>query len=279
VALGQSLRASLASVTPTWLQNSPGFRNLYSLSYVIALLGDNLREIAWEGRLAAYPGVGTPTANPYIGASRGLIQGPNESNAVFAARCLKFRQTWRGAGSQATLASNIQAVLQGVGSLGAGNYPVVRNIDRLGEYVQANADTTITHGSISWLWDNVDGYVDAYRFNPTAVIVNWHSDAWTIIQDPFTHYSGFGDPNWTAAWNSGDQTIDAVCPQAVLDAVMMTIKSFKAAHSYQRNVVFVPNVAAFVPAGIYGNASTLVGTVQTTQRVTTNSYWDPPGGG
>jgi hypothetical protein len=279
MAIGQSLRASIASVVPTWLQNTPGFRNLYSYVYVLALLGDCLREIAWEGRMAAYPGVGTPTANPYIGASRGLLQGPNESNALFAARCLAFRSTWLGAGSQATLASTLQAYLVGTGSLGAGVYPVVKVVDRFGHTVTANADRSLTTTTISWAWDSSGGWVDDARWESPFTLSSWTSDVWIVIQDPFTHYASFADTNWLNAWNTNDQTIDSLCSQAIVDGVYATIAAFKGAHFFVRNVTWVPNVAAFAPAGNIGNASLPIAGVQTRQRDPANAYWDPPGGG
>lgn len=279
MAIGPSLRASLASITPTWLQNAPGFRNLYGLVYVAATLGDCLREIAWQGTMAAYPGVGTPTANPAIGASRGILQGPNESNAAFAARAIAFRDTWRQAGSPTSLAVNVQAYLVGTGSLGAGVYPVVRIIDRAGHSVTANADRSLTYTTLAWHWDDTSGWVDDHRWESPVTLSAWSGDVWIIIQDPFTHYTGFTDPNWLAAWNTNDQTIDSLCSQVVVDGVLATVAALKGAHYYVRNITWVPNVSTFAPTGSYGNASIEVLGVQTTQRTVTNSYWDPPRGG
>ena len=100
MAIGPSLRATLATYIPTWLANVPGLRNLFSLVWTVALLGDMLREIAWEGQLAAYPGVGTPTALPYIGASRGLVQGPLEPNAGARGALPKLAHECRGDGER-----------------------------------------------------------------------------------------------------------------------------------------------------------------------------------
>ena len=86
MAIGPSLRGTLGTYLPNWLQNVPGLRNLFSVLWTFALLGDGLREIAWQGQIANYPGVGTPTALPFMGATRGLIQGPTEPQAAFAAR-------------------------------------------------------------------------------------------------------------------------------------------------------------------------------------------------
>ena len=104
--IGKALRQILVSITPTWLVNNPQARNLFSFLYEVAVLGDALREIAWEGQLAAYPGVGTPDAFPYIAQSRGLTQGANEPNAAFALRCIFYRQPGRNPGPRLGLRWN-----------------------------------------------------------------------------------------------------------------------------------------------------------------------------
>ncbi len=280
MATGPSLRATLSKYVPTWLANVPGLRNLFSIAWTFALFGDCLREIALEGQFAAYPGVGTPTANPLIGASRGLIQGPNESNALFAKRCIAFRAMWKTAGRAATLASNVQAYLVGTGNLGAGVYPVVMIVDRAGVAVTANADTSISEATITWDWDNLGGWVDGAGYHAPAEILGtvtgmpWWSDLWIVIEDPFTHYASFSDPAWLAAWNSGDQTIDSLCPQAVVQGLQVSIiEPLKGAHEYVRNVTWVPSVAGFTPTGYYGNSSRNVAGVQTPTRTIGNSYW------
>lgn len=279
MAIGRSLRAALASVVPTWLANLPGFRNLYAYCWSIALLGDCLREIAWEGQLAAYPGVGTPTALPYIGQSRGLTQGPSEANANFAARCIAFRDAWARAGSAESICEQIQSFLVGIGNLGAGVYPVVRIVDRQGNAVTRNADQSFSYSTISWDWDELGGFVDDRGWRPPAQVDTWWADIWVLIQDPFTHWTGFSDVNWLAAWNTGDQTIDAQCPQSIVQAVLTLISTFKGEHSWVRAVVFAPNPTTVSPSGYWGNASHNFTGVQTAQRTASFSYWTPAGGG
>ncbi len=277
MSIGQSLRAGLASITPTWLQNFPSFRNLFETLWTVALLGDALREIALEGRYAAFPGLGTPTALPYIGASRGLLQGPGEPDASFAARCIDFRTTNRLKGSPEQLALQIQAYLCGQGTLGAGVYPVVRIVDRDGNTTTANADRTVTFGQISWDWDEVGGFIDT-QVHTTTQVSGWHSDEWILIQDFTTHYTGFGDPNWLAAWGSGDQTLGGLCPQAIVQGVLSLVGEWKGAHIWERTVALVPDPTTFTPNGKFGNASKNIGGTQTATRTASNGYWDIPDG-
>lgn len=277
MAIGLSLRGSLAKVVPTWLQNAPGFRNLYIVVWAYALLGDCLLEIAWEGQLATYPGVGTPTALPLIGASRGLLQGPNEPDAVFAARCIDFRATWKEAGSAQSLATEIQAFLVGSGTLGAGVYPVVRVVDRRGACATAHADQSVTFENISWHWDDTGGFIEDRQYY-VPELDTWWSELWILVQDFTTHYTSFSDPNWTSAWNSGDQTLDGVCPQATVQGITQIISSFKGAHTHVRALVLVPDPTTYAPDGSQGNASKIFAGASLLSRTVSLGYWDFAGG-
>lgn len=281
MAIGSSLRGTLGTYLPTWLGNVPGLRKLFSVLWTVALIGDCLREIAWEGQLAAYPGVGTPDALPYIGASRGLIQGPSEPNATFAKRCIAWLSTVATMGSAEGLVRQVQAFLIGQGSLGAGVYPVVAFVDRAGNMTTANADTSITESVVSWNWDQVDGWVDGSGYNPPPVVTAWWADGWLLIQDPYTHYTGFTDANWTGvlgAWNSGDQTIDSLVPQDTVTKLLKIVDVWKGLHVFVRCIAWVPSVAGFAPDGTYGNWGANVLGTQSARRNGAYSYWQPIGG-
>jgi hypothetical protein len=279
MAIGASLRATLARYVPTWLGNVPGLRNLYSVLWTFALISDCYREIAWEGQLAAYPGVGTPTALPLIGASRGLVQGPGESNAAFAVRAREWLTAVAEMGNAEGLVLQVQAYLVGQGSLGAGVYPVVIMVDRNGNTTTANADQTITVGSVSWNWDESGGWVGPDWYHLPVEVDGWWSDSWLIVEDPFTHYTGFSDANWLAAWNSGDQTVDSLTPQFVVSSVEAIVDTWKGAHAYIRCIVWTPNPSSFVPNGFYGNWGDTQAGTYAPRRDGTLSYWQPVAGG
>jgi hypothetical protein len=283
MAIGASLRAVLPGYLPTWLGNVPGFRNLFSLLWTLALIGDQERQIALEGQFAAYPGVGTPTAIPYLAASRGLLQGPSESDALFVVRLLNFRAAVKTMGAPLARAQQLQAFLVGVGNLGAGVYPVVRCIDRAGRMVTLDAAGNATIGTSAWHWDDSGGWVDFFGYQTPAKVATYWSDVWVLIQDPFTHYTSFADPNWLAAWGSGDQTVDFLCPQAIVSGVEAICSTWKGDHIYVRNVTWCPDPVAFAPDGHYGNSSKLsAGNLeQIAARAVVHggvpafSYWEP----
>lgn len=278
MAVGPSLRGTFATFVPSWLGNVPGLRNLFSIAWAWACQGDMLREWVLEGQYANYPGVGTTTALPYIGATRGLVQGPTEPNASFAVRCRNWLSAVAEMGNSEGLVTQVQAYLVGQGSLGAGVYPVVIFIDRHGNTTTANANQTISYGSVSWDWDEVGGWVDETGYHPPSEVDGYWSDGWLIIQDPYTHYTGFSDPNWLAAWNSGDQTFDSLVPQAIVSQLLGIIDTWKGDHVYIRCIVWTANPTSFLatPNGKWGNW-TAAG-VPTSQRIGANAYWQPVGG-
>lgn len=278
MAIGPSLSATIATYCPTWLGNVPGLRNLYSMLWTVALVGDCLREIAWEGQLAAYPGVGDPSALPYIGASRGLVQGPLEPNSHFATRCRNWPTEIRKMGSAEGLVAEVQSYLVSQGSLGVGVYPVVAFVDRHGNMTTANADQTITESSIAWDWDELGGWVDDTAFHSAGTVSGYWSDGWILIQDPYTHYTGFADANWLAAWDSGDQTVDSLTQQSIVNGVQSIVDTWKGAHVYVRCIVWCASPGAFTPTGFYANWSSNQSGTQAARRNGALSYWQPVDG-
>ena len=276
---GRMLRNALSSFIPNWLANRPALNTGFKVLYSIALVADAMIETGWEGLLGAFPGVGTSTALPLIGASRGLLQGPHESDDAFASRSVDWLATWELAGSAQGLGEQLQSYLVQPD----GTYPVVIVIDRNGNTTTMNADQSVTFSSTGFFeWDYQGGWVDGIRFNPPVVVDTWWSDLWVIIQDFSTHYTSFTDPNWLAAWNSGDQTIDGLVPQSTVQGILSIVDVWKGAHTYVRSIVFTPDPSAFLvtpPNGYWGNASHNVAGTQTTERVSTNAYWAPMGGG
>jgi hypothetical protein len=105
-------RHALAKYTPKWLSNRPGLQNAWKTLWAIALVCDGLYAIVLQGLYAAFPNLGTTTALPLIGQSRGIVQGPFESNLSFAARIAAWRSMWWSLGSDEVLCQQVQAYTQ-----------------------------------------------------------------------------------------------------------------------------------------------------------------------
>lgn len=289
--MARLLRNAINSVVTNWMANAPGINTAFKYLYTVALLGDCLLEQAWEGFLAALPGVGTPTANPLIAQSRGLLQGPNEPDASFIDRLIAFLVAWEQAGSAEILAQQIQSYLCGQGILGAGVYPIVRVVDRNGNWAIANADQSTTFVSAPWDWDEVTGADDGKMAQPPVVLETWWADMWIVVAPPsgstpiYAYYTGTSDVHWLANFGpnaklgGGHQV-----PLSVSNAIIGLIATWKGEHSWFRAVIWATDSTSFSPStptadGTYGNWCKNVGGVMTPGRSSSARYWIPAAGG
>jgi hypothetical protein len=285
------LRNALAGMVPPWLANRAGLNTGYKVLYTVALLGDTLIETSWEGLLATFPGVGTLTALDLHAQSRGLLQGPNEPDASFVQRLIAWLVTWEQAGSAEILAQQIQIYMIGQGTLGTGVMPVVRIVDRNGNWVIANSDGTITTTSAPFDWDETLGWVDDVGQNPGATVSEWWSDMWIVIAPPtgsspiYPLYTSTSDPAWLANFN-GPKTLACghQAPLNVVNGIDTLIATWKGAHVWIRCVIWPGDSTSFSPStptadGTFGNFSKNVGGTQVQGRNATARYHIPPNGG
>ena len=115
-----------------------------------------------------------------------------------------------------------------------------------------------------------------WTLRPNDGVLAW----WIFIEDPFTHFTNFSDPNWVAAWQGADSTLDGfTCPQAMVRDMKTIVATVKGAHVYVRGIFWVgnPGVDGISP-GNWGNASQNVGGQQFQQRTAAFGYWDMTGG-
>lgn len=164
------LRLAVAGVRWMTLRALLGFQNVWAmLVALISILDDGERRL-WQGFYARLPGLGTPTALPLIGQSRGLFRGIGESDDAFALWLRDFLQKWEkagGGGSEKSIAllKQIQHYCGGV---------KVKSITRAGKLLTLEADGTVTKQMIAWDWDS--------KSNPDKA-GHW-SEMWIIVYDP-----------------------------------------------------------------------------------------------
>ena len=240
----RGIRHALTSMVPNWLSNRPtlnvGFRSLYALAMVF----DFLVEMMLQGVYAAMPGKGTSTALPFIGASRGILQGLTESNTSFAVRLRNWLTFWYNAGSAEVMAQMIQSFLP--------NNPVVRIVDRAGNWVTANQDGTTTFARDPlWNWDSVS--------NPERA--GWWSDIWVIVYpDPWISWEtgvnpaqfpdGWTNPLANTQWQSGGPQgvgIGHNVPRIAVDGILSIVSTWKGAHTYVVAMIFTTIAGLFKP--------------------------------
>jgi hypothetical protein len=251
----RGLRNGLLSIVPKWLSNRPALNSGFKILYVIALMGDCMIETALEGVRAAWPGRGTPTADPLIGQSRGIAQGEAESSASYEARLRAWLTTWQNAGSSEVLSQAIQSYL--------GNNPIVRIVDRSGNWVTANQDGTTTYlpaGTAAWVW-NWDQLNNPERDG-------WWADLWIIVYPTEWSITGTTLSSLIGIWGTytGVGTGHAV-PRAAVDAILGLVAQWKGAHTWIEAIIYSYDATLFNPSTI--NAGNPDGTW---------AFWSKPSG-
>ena len=223
-------RVFFGRFTPWWLAErvksalTVGFRVLWGM---IAPL-DAALDVLDQGAQAAWPGVGTPTALPLIGRSRGIIRGQSDTDEEFAHRLRVYLDTSRKYGSQWAIANALHEFLLG--------RPKVRVVNRAGRMTTIDTDGTVTVEDVAWDWDSVT--------NPENATHWW--DEWVIVYSPPWALTGptIGTPG-CVEFGKG---IGHFVPRQDVDAVRMLIAQTQSAHSYVRTVIWTYDATLFNPA-------------------------------
>lgn len=282
------IRFQLQNLVPNWLSNRKGLNVGYRILWVIAFMCDLCIEALLQGLRGAWPGKGTPTASDLLAQSRGLIRGPNESWAAFAARLQGWIQAWFNAGSDAQLLRELQAYIPG-------NPCAMRLITRAGHFTSIDVHGNITTATdLLWNWDQVS--------NPERNVngAPWWSDLWLVVYGPnYLTYSSFSDTNWIAAWTAANAnpataaSLEPAVPRADVNNILRIIRSWKGAHAYVEAIIWSYNTAVFVPGslggvpdGTWGNWSYCATPSSSHEPARLQSasgdpirYWTPAGGG
>lgn len=263
----QRLRDIFPQYIPWWLSDrslssgkSVGYRFLWSM---IAPL-DAYEEVLIQGLQAAWPGVGTPTALPRIGATRGIVRGQADSDADYATKLRSWIERWRNAGSQYAIARELHDYL--------GNHPRIRIVNRAGFWVMMAEDGTITTAQAVFDWDSVSNPERATFWSELFVIV--YPTQWAN----------------TGLWGDGrdygarDGGLGHQVTRREVDAVRGILAQWKAAHTKIRALIWTSDTALFDPAnpgslpdGTWGQWSVPGGSgsrVAGGRNTTTCRYWE-----
>ena len=263
-----SFRDSIRTMVPPWLADrfplplTNGFRFLYCNAAVL----DAFMQVAVEGLRAKYPGIGTPTALPYLGRDRLILRGPDESDAHYAARLVGWLQAWRLAGSAVAVLNQLYDYFS------PATPPLLRLVTNWGTWYTLAPDGTLTiqrytmGEAAPWNWDN----------RPDL----W-ARCWVII------YSPNGVP-WgpDRAWGEGGKWGDgrrwgttATRDQVV--SIQQIVAQWKGAHALYPNVIisfdpaaFAPDGSGAQPDGTWGTYYKIVGGVAVPSRYANARYWD-----
>jgi len=209
---------------PAWMARPIGFRFLLSM----VLLADVGVQMLLEGLAAKFPGVGTPTALPYLGRSRGLIRGMSESDDSFAARLIQWIDRWRVAGGQRAIARAIQEYCTGA--------PQVRVVNRLGVMTTAlAAGAGFVAQDVTWNWDGTS--------HPIRSAGDYWSELWIVVYSPPWAVSGPMGTNTPV-----DCGIGQLVPRRDVDAIKGLLETWKSAGAYVRAIVWCYDATLFDPS-------------------------------
>lgn len=249
---------------PWWLSDrhyssgkSVGFRFLWVL--VVNL--DIYLEYMVQALIARFPGVGTPTALPYIGRSRGILRGQADTDATYAAKLVNWLTKWAGAGSQTQLAIEIHEYL--------GNSPMVRVFNRAGTVVAVASNGTVTKTTCVWNWDGTS--------NPERS--GYWSELWIVVYP--TQWAL--ESNWgIGTWGQDAGGFGHAASRVENDAIRGLVAQWKAAHSLVRAIIwssdgtlFDPATPASLPDGKWGQWSTVAGGyVPSDRNLISCRYWE-----
>lgn len=232
----------LRAILPKWLTERPTFKNAFRMLFTMVSRLDAGTEILVQLTNARYPGVGTPTALPLIGQSRGLIRGLADTNASFALYLRQWLQLWKHAGQQAALAKAVAHYLGNV---------KVKSVNRGGTMVTVDTDGTVTtEYGVAWDWDS--------KSNPEKA-GHW-SELWLIVYTPPWPRDG----QWGVGekWGANTLGFGHDVPRVDVDAVRGLLADWKRNSSRVNCIIFTydatlfdPTTPSTMPDGYFGKWS------------------------
>lgn len=230
MGVGVRFRDAFAKYTPRWLADRPGQQNGPTFGYrtlwaMIAPL-DVLADVAVQG-LQAGLGIGTPTALPLIGRSRGLLRWQDESDAAYAARLRGWLDAWRAAGSMEVIARQIQGYMRST--------PYQIRVWNRAGFTGTLTGSSWTTGMQAWSWDEDSNPERSFYWSELFIVVQTSSQ-WAFA-------GAWGSGTW------GDAPLglghDVTTEES--DAIRGLVNQWKAAHTYVRVIVWCSDSSKFDP--------------------------------
>ncbi len=225
--MARGLRSTIK--LPNWAQKTG-----LTIAQSFILVVDQMIQVVLEWVNAKYPGLGTPTALPLIGQTRGLVQGETQTDDAFAAQLRAWLDFFQNDGGDNNLAISLQTYI--------GNTPLVRIITRSGHFFNLNTDGTFSFAQDSgWDWDSVS--------NPERA--GYWSDIWVVLFPTEWPITGTTLSSLGSQINSlGAVGLGHAVPQETHDVIMSLLKQRKAAHCYLDTIVWSYDSSLFVPGDL-----------------------------
>lgn len=263
----QSFRETINSMVPPWLSVTSGRAVGARLLYAFAALCDAGIQFAVEGVQARYPGIGTPTAYPYLSRDRRIIRGPGVPDAAFAVQLEKWLDSHRGAGSPVVLLEQLAGAL-------VPYQTVLRFVDTSGNWWTRNIDGTYevvqTYPTSNWNWDSrpdlwARGYVIIYG---------------NAIWQPMSAWGT--EQQWNGVWGDTTSTWGTTATTTEIETMIHVIQQWSAGHCLIQWLIIAFDDASFsptnplstegMPDGLWGKWHKVVGGVAVKARLSSARY-------
>ncbi|MDB4946240.1 MAG: uncharacterized protein JWP97_5774 [Labilithrix sp.] len=233
------LTDGIERLVPWWLRKRAGLERGFTYLWASALMCDVMIHSLIQGIEAAWPGYGTPTALTEIGATRGIVQGLSDSDAEYAARLRAWLDNADRVGSDEAIVRCLHDYLLA--------RPMVRIVDRHGQWTEINAAGVLRTFTAPWDWDSISA-PSAGTTRPT--------DVWVIVYGAaYTKY-----PTWAS--HDLSHGIGHNAPLTEADQAIAILKQAKPAHNWIRCVLWVdspsqldPELGTGLPDGRWGKWS------------------------
>jgi hypothetical protein len=231
------LSDSIERIVPWWLRNRPALDRGYKYLWASAAMCDALIDVLMQGVQSAWPGLGTSTGLDEVGSTRGIVRGLSDTSDEYATRLQAWLATYARMGSDEAIVRSTRDYLR--------TRPMVRIVDRHGQWTEVAADGTLRTFAAAWDWDSIS-HPGASTSRPT--------DVWIIV------YGSAYAPH--ATWPDLDLVtgVGHTVPVAESDQAIAIFKQWKPAHNWIRCVLWVadpatlnPETAVGVPDGNWGN--------------------------
>lgn len=225
---GNRFRDTVRKYLTWWLRDRPHEGKTVSFRYIWSMVApvDAFVDVLLQGLVAPWPGLGTPTALPAIGRSRGVVRGRLDTDESYALKLRGWLERWRLAGTMEGIARNVQEYL--------GTPSRIRVVNRAGRWLTLNADGTIERHTQAWDWDSVS--------NPERA--GFWSEIWIIIYDPpYANRPGtLGD-----VIEDDGLCLGHLCPLGERDILLGLFRTTKSAHTKTRTVIWTDDDTLFDP--------------------------------
>lgn len=255
-----SIRSSLKlPLLPWWLTNRFHIEKTvgYRILWCIAVVLDVFVDIAIQGVFAAWPGMGTPTANDLIGRSRMTRRGQNESDDSYVARLVRWLERHRDGASARGIARAVQTYLQ--------DHPRVRVVSRGGTMVTIEQDGTIeTRDGVAWDWDSI-----SYPARS-----GWWWEQWVIV---YTSQFPPRTEKWGDAglvWGMDHDGFSHHVGRTVIADILAEVDLMKALRSRVRTIILTTDPTRFDPDNAVSMPDGTWGTWRGNRDLATCKFWE-----